>query len=132
MPYKAFISYSHHSDADMAPAIQKGVHRFTKPWYRLRALHLFRDQTNLAVAPGLWPEIVKALEDFSPTSKPVTELQTLAQALSNRRIDAARSIVPLTRDEFEQSWQSATRQADRGSDLPDATSPFPLASVGCP
>ena len=61
MSYKAFISYSHQADAALAPALQKGLSKFTKPWYRLRALRIFRDQTNLALAPGLWAEIEKSL-----------------------------------------------------------------------
>jgi hypothetical protein len=38
------------------------LHRFAKPWYKLRALHVFRDQTNLAVNPALWTSIREALD----------------------------------------------------------------------
>jgi len=61
MLYKAFISYSHGADHQLAPALQSALHRFTKPWYRLRALRVFRDKTNLAANPGLWSSIEKAL-----------------------------------------------------------------------
>ncbi len=62
MAYNAFISYSHTADAVFAAALQSALDRFAKPWYKLRALHIFRDQTNLAVNPGLWSSIRDALD----------------------------------------------------------------------
>ena len=58
--YDAFISYSHHSDARLAPLLQAGLHRFAKPWYRMRAVRVFRDEASLAatlvllVLAGRW------------------------------------------------------------------------------
>ena len=46
--YDAFISYSHAADGKLAPALENALQRFAKPWYRRRALHLFRDQTSLS------------------------------------------------------------------------------------
>lgn len=63
MPYNAFISYSHAADGKLAPALQHALHRIAKPWYKIRALHIFRDQTNLSVAPELWQSILGALSD---------------------------------------------------------------------
>lgn len=60
--YNAFISYSHAADSTFAAALQSALHRFAKPWYKLRALHIFRDETNLAVNPGLWSSIRDALD----------------------------------------------------------------------
>src|SRR3954447_8767296 len=62
MPYSAFMSYSHSADGTLARALQSALHRFAKPWYKLRALHIFRDQTNLAVNPALWSSIREALD----------------------------------------------------------------------
>jgi WD40 repeat protein len=62
MAYNAFISYSHAADGALAPSLQSALHRFAKPWYRLRAVHIFRDQTNLAVNPALWSSIREALD----------------------------------------------------------------------
>jgi WD40 repeat protein len=62
MAYNAFISYSHTADSVLAAAIQSALHRFAKPWYKLRALHVFRDQTNLALNPALWSSIRDALD----------------------------------------------------------------------
>ena len=63
MRYKAFISYSHAADGRLAPAIQSALQRFAKPWYRLRALRIFRDNTGLALTPELWPTIENALDE---------------------------------------------------------------------
>jgi hypothetical protein len=60
--YDAFISYSHAVDGKLAPALQIGLHRFAKPWYRLRALHVFRDETSLSANPALWDSIVHELD----------------------------------------------------------------------
>ena len=60
--YKAFISYSHAADGKLAPGLQSALHRFAKPWYRLRAIHVFRDKTSLSLTPALWPSIEKALD----------------------------------------------------------------------
>ncbi|MEA2959878.1 MAG: hypothetical protein QOJ58_5933, partial [Alphaproteobacteria bacterium] len=59
--YVAFISYSHALDGALAPALQTGLERFAKPWYRPRALRVFRDTTNLAANPDLWSSIEDAL-----------------------------------------------------------------------
>jgi TIR domain-containing protein len=62
MLYNAFISYSHAANDRLAAALQSGLHRFARPWYRLRALHVFRDKTNLALNPHLWTDIKSALD----------------------------------------------------------------------
>jgi WD40 repeat protein len=59
--FDAFISYSHARSATIATAVQTGLHRFARPWYRARALRVFRDTTNLSVSPHLWSDIVEAL-----------------------------------------------------------------------
>ncbi len=59
--FDAFISYSHAADGHLAPALQKGLQNFAKPWYRLRSMRVFRDETGLAVTPELWTAIETAL-----------------------------------------------------------------------
>ena len=59
--YDAFISYSHRLDAAITARLQAELQRFAKPWYRVRALHVFRDQTSLAASPHLWTTIEEAL-----------------------------------------------------------------------
>jgi tetratricopeptide (TPR) repeat protein len=59
--YDAFISYSHAKDKALASVLQSAIQRLGKPWYRRRALRLFRDDTSLTATPHLWPSIEKAL-----------------------------------------------------------------------
>lgn len=61
MKHDGFISYSHAADGKLAPALQRGLEQFAKPWYRLRALSIFRDETNLSASPHLWQSIVDDL-----------------------------------------------------------------------
>jgi hypothetical protein len=61
MNYNAFISYSHAADNQLAPKLQRALQQFAKPFYKLRALNIFRDQTSLVSTPELWPTIQKAL-----------------------------------------------------------------------
>ena len=60
--YDAFISYAHEADGVFAPAVQRGLQHLAKPWNRRRAMEVFRDETSLAVSPGLWPTIRAALD----------------------------------------------------------------------
>jgi WD40 repeat protein len=60
--YDAFLSYSHAADGRLAPAVQRCLHRLTKPWYRAPALRVFRDQVSLAANPDLWEAIHTALQ----------------------------------------------------------------------
>jgi WD40 repeat protein len=60
--YQAFISYSHRADSAFARRLQRLIERLAKPWYRRRSIALFRDETDLAVNPGIWPKLVEALD----------------------------------------------------------------------
>ena len=59
--YDAFISYSHQGAEAVSKALQLDLERYGKPWYRQRRLRVFRDKTDLAASPHLWPTIVEAL-----------------------------------------------------------------------
>jgi tetratricopeptide (TPR) repeat protein len=61
--YDAFISYSHARDKPIAAALQSVVQTLGKPWYKRRALRLFRDDTSLSATPHLWPTIEVALNN---------------------------------------------------------------------
>jgi len=52
--YHAFISYNRAADGRLAAALQRGLQRFAKPWYRTRALRVFRDDVSLSAQPSLW------------------------------------------------------------------------------
>jgi WD40 repeat protein len=59
--FDAFISYSHALDGTLAPALQIGLERFAKPWYRSRALRVFRDDASMSASTDLWSSIEQAL-----------------------------------------------------------------------
>jgi tetratricopeptide (TPR) repeat protein len=63
LAYDAFISYSHSADGKLAPALQAALHRFAKPWWKLRAVSVFRDGTSLAAAHDLSEAIKTALAE---------------------------------------------------------------------
>ena len=59
--YDAFICSSHAKDKPIAGALQSVVQKLGKPWYKRRALRVFRDDTSLSAMPELWPSIETAL-----------------------------------------------------------------------
>lgn len=61
--YQAFISYSRAADNRLAPEIKAALQRFAKPWYKLRAIHVFCDQTNLTANPDLWGSIEQQIDN---------------------------------------------------------------------
>ncbi len=61
--YNAFLSYSHAGDHRLAVALESALRRFAKPLLHLRALRVFRDQTNLPLTTELWGEIERALSE---------------------------------------------------------------------
>lgn len=59
--YRAFISYSHRADLNLAPALQSALNRFARPWYRIHWVSVFRDESDLSASPNLWSTILAAL-----------------------------------------------------------------------
>jgi hypothetical protein len=59
--YDAFLSYSHGQGQADCGSLQSVVQKLGKPWYRRRALRVFRDDTSLSATPSLWPSIELAL-----------------------------------------------------------------------
>ncbi len=47
----------------MAPALQRAMQQLAKPWYRVRALRVFRDESALSANPHLWTSIETAMDD---------------------------------------------------------------------
>src|SRR6478752_2748366 len=60
--FDAFLSYSHR-DRPVASGIQKGLHQIGRRVGQLRALRVFRDDTNLDASPDLWGRITGAMDD---------------------------------------------------------------------
>src|SRR5262245_2903423 len=60
--YDGFISYRHNERQQaIARELQYLLHGFAKPWYQLRAVRLYRDESNLSARPDLWGAIENAL-----------------------------------------------------------------------
>jgi WD40 repeat protein len=60
--YKAFLSYSHQLDGEIATALQRGLQAFARPLLRRRSMRIFRDSSDLGASPHLWDSVQHALE----------------------------------------------------------------------
>ncbi len=126
MSYNGFISYSHAADGRLAPAVQRGLQRFAKPWYRRRALRIFRDDTGLSVAPHLWGAISDAMDDAEWFIL-LTSPEAAQSRWVNREIDhwketkSVERILPVVTS-GEWVWDEATGDFDwdRSTAVPDA------------
>jgi WD40 repeat protein len=63
--YDAFISYSHSADRNLAKSLEETLSTFGRRWYQVRGIRTYRDETNLAAEPDLWPAIEKAIYSSS-------------------------------------------------------------------
>ena len=61
LDYDAFLSYTHR-DRPVVSGIQKGLHHIGRRVGQLRALRVFRDDTDLTASPDLWGRITDALD----------------------------------------------------------------------
>jgi len=59
--YDAFLSYNQRADSLRASAVQRALQHLARPFYRWKALNIFRDATSLSANPALWPSIEKGL-----------------------------------------------------------------------
>ncbi len=129
MPYDAFISYSHSADGRLAPAVQTGLQRLARPWYKRRALRIFRDETGLSVNPHLWGSIEKALDEsrfFVLIASPTAA----ASQWVNREVEhwlttkSAETILPVLTDGAF-AWDTSKRDFDAA-----ASTALPPALLG--
>lgn len=63
--YACFISYKHGNDTKLVEAVHKALHKLAKPWWKVRALRVFRDETILASSDDLNKDILDALSSSS-------------------------------------------------------------------
>ncbi len=61
LDYDAFLSYTHRDRAAVS-GIQKALHRIGRRMGQLRALRVFRDDTDLMANPDLWGRIIDGLD----------------------------------------------------------------------
>jgi hypothetical protein len=60
--FDAFLSYSWKADSEIAPILQETLQKFLCPWYRIRALNIFRDLSALAATEDLEKSLEEKLE----------------------------------------------------------------------
>ena len=124
--YDAFISYSHALDGILAPTLQREIERFAKPWYRVRAIRVFRDDANLSAEPGLWTAIEAALANSgwlvlmaSPeAAESVWVGREISWWLANRSAD--RILIVITGGEFVWHQQDQMLDAAASTAVPPA------------
>jgi tetratricopeptide (TPR) repeat protein len=124
--YDAFISYSHAKDKPIAARLQSTIQKLGKPWYRRRALRLFRDDTSLSATPHLWPMIEQTLGQsryFLLLASPEAAASKWVNKeaihwIEHNSIDTV--LIALTHGEL--SWDEAS-----GDFAPGANHPLPLA-----
>jgi len=119
--YDGFISYSHAADGLLAPRLQAGLQRFAKPWWKRRALRVFRDETSLSANPHLWSSITEALDGSAwfvlLLSPDAAQSPWVNQEIEywNEHKDPSRILPVVTDGEFE--WTSGDVS---GSAVPEA------------
>ena len=123
--YDAFMSYSHSGDDRLAPRLQSSLQRFAKPWWKRRAMRVFRDESSLSANPHLWASITEALGSsdwFILLASP----EAAASGWVNREVewwlehgDPERILPVLTDGEF--GWDEGAGDLDRR--LTDAAPP---------
>lgn len=61
--FDCFISYARASSTQLAVDLQHGLERFAKPWNKLRAMRVFRDDQSMAANTALWSTIERGLRE---------------------------------------------------------------------
>jgi WD40 repeat protein len=61
--WDAFISYARSASTREAQRLQTAIQTFAKPWYRLRAVRIFRDDSSMSANPALWSSIEQGLRE---------------------------------------------------------------------
>ena len=122
--FDAFLSYSHASDNDLAPALREGLQRIAKPWFRRRAARVFLDTATMSTDPALWTAITRSI-DASKTFVLLMSPQSASSTWVNREIEywiglhgVDRLLPILTSGELR--WDASAQQF---ADGPDSAAP---------
>jgi WD40 repeat protein len=126
LPYDGFISYRHSpKQTSIVSAIQEALHRFAKPFWKLRALRLYRDESNLSARPDLWGEIVEALDSsrylLLVASPEVTKSKWVHRETEHWLVDRSNRNLIILLTDGEIAWDDARGQFDpsRTTAIPD-------------
>ncbi|MEX2624743.1 MAG: TIR domain-containing protein [Acidimicrobiia bacterium] len=120
--FDGFISYSHTADELLAPRLQAALQTFAKPWWKRRALRVFRDQSSLSANPHLWSSITAAL-DASDWFVLLTSPEAAASAWVDREVAYWREqkdperIIPVLTD-GTLTWDDASGRLAPNSSVP--------------
>ncbi|MCO1658991.1 toll/interleukin-1 receptor domain-containing protein [Pseudonocardia humida] len=93
--YAAFMSYSHSTDRELAPELQRLIVRVGQPFYRRSTLRVFRDSSSLTMGQPLPQSIAEAIRSsryFILMASPAAAASPWVQRevelwLENRRLD---------------------------------------------
>lgn len=120
--FDGFISYSHTADELLAPRLQAALQTFAKPWWKRRALRVFRDQSSLSANPHLWSSITAAL-DASDWFILLTSPEAAGSLWVDREVSYWREqkdperIIPVLTD-GTLAWDEASGRLDPHSSVP--------------
>lgn len=112
--YDVFISYSHENSGDLPQAIQRGLEKFARPWYKRWALRVFRDTSGLSVNEALWPRIADAIHNsrnFILLASPQAAISPWVQKEVKERINMGGNILLVLIDGQIQ-WDSKNKTFD--------------------
>lgn len=127
--YDAFISYSHRADRVTAPTLQKGLENLNRRWLGRRRLRIFRDETDLSVAPSLWGVIQQALTNsrfFILLASPdAAASKWVAQEVTQWVATKSKNTLLLVVTSGNYQWDDSRRDFD-----PAASSAIPPALLG--
>ncbi len=120
--FDGFISYSHTADELLAPRLQAALQAFAKPWWKRRAVRVFRDQSSLSANPHLWSSITAAL-DASDWFILLTSPEAASSSWVDREVAYWRKhkdperILPVLTD-GTLAWDEASGRLDPDSTVP--------------
>ncbi|OHT88444.1 TIR domain-containing protein [Mycobacteroides saopaulense] len=81
--FDAFISYARKPSTQLAIDLQNGLEKFAKPWNRLRAIRVFRDDSSMSANSALWSTIESALREAKALILLVTPESAVSPYVNN-------------------------------------------------
>jgi WD40 repeat protein len=85
--YNVFISYGRDVDLELAGEVQRGMQTLAKPWYRTRAMLVFRDDTSLTPSSEIWARSIQPRLDSSEYMVLLASEQAARSTWVNREVE---------------------------------------------